>query len=109
VKRNGSIITTDNSEEIIDIVGRYNVTIGGKTYDTVCIMDIGKYNSGIISEQFLDKSGRTILWRRFNPDNWLVERYGGKTWSERFPNSERLVVNGVTCVHSYDCITDYIL
>ena len=35
-------------------------TIGGKSYDTVCVMDIETYNCGVISEQFLDKNGKTI-------------------------------------------------
>ncbi len=65
----------------MDIVGRYTVTIGGKSYDTVCVMDIETYNCGVVSEQFLDKNGKTILWRRFNRDDWAIEYYQ-KKWSE---------------------------
>lgn len=108
IKRVGTTVTSANKDFLLDIVGRYTVTIGGKSYDTVCVMDIENYNSGVVSEQFLDKRGRTILWRRFNRDDWAIDRYK-ITWSEQLPENDRLTVNGTTYVHWYDCITDYIL
>ena len=51
---------------------------------------------------------RTVLWRRFNRDDWAVSRYG-KIWSEQLPDNARLNVNGEVYVHWYDCITDYIV
>lgn len=108
IKRMGTIVTSADKEFLLDIVGRYTVTINGKSYDTVCVMDIETYNCGVVSEQFLDKNGKTILWRRFNRDDWAIDRYK-KKWSEQLPKNERLIVNGTTYVHWYDCITDYIL
>ena len=108
ITRVGNTISSVNKDFLLDIVGRYTVTIGGKRYDTVCVMDIETYNSGVVSEQFLDKNGKTILWRRFNRDDWAFERYG-KKWSEQLPENDRLIVNGETYVQWYDCITDYIL
>jgi len=108
IMREGSTITSAKKGFLLDIVGRYTVTICGKTYDTVCVMDVETYNSGVVSEQFLDRSGKTILWRRFNRDDWAIDRYQ-KKWSEQLPNNERLTVNGEKFVHWYDCITDYIL
>ena len=58
---------------------------------------------GMISEQYLSREGRTVLWRRFNRDDWRSDRYGG-TWSERLPDNERLMVNGEVYVHWYDCL-----
>jgi len=108
VRRDGNDITTAKGEKfLLDVVGRYDVAIGGKTYDTVCVIDVNCYNDGVVSEQFLDQNGRTVLWRRFNRDDWHAERYGGR-WSERLPDSERLTVDGETYVHWYDCVTDYI-
>lgn len=108
ILRQGSSITTAGKEFLLDVVGRCAVTIGGRTYDTVCVMDVETYNSGVVSEQFLDKNGRTILWRRFNRNDWAADQYGG-LWTELLPDNERLSVNGVTYVHWYDCVTDYIL
>lgn len=107
--RDGSTVTGTTEKEEVDVVGRYRVTIGGKTYDTVCVMDIGCFNDAVASEQFVDQNGRTVLWRRFNRDDWAIDRFGGKLWSEKLPDNEKLFINGETYVHWYDCISDYIL
>lgn len=70
-------------------------------------MDIGHFYNRIAVEQYLDKNGRTILWRRFNKNDWASKRYG-KQWTEMLPDNERLIINGETYVHWYDCVTDYI-
>ena len=103
ILRNGSVITTEGEDAFIDVVGRCTLTLDGKTYDTVCVMDFGMYYEGMISEQFLDRNGRTVLWRRFNRNDWAIDRYG-KKWSELLPENERLTVNGQTYVHWYDCL-----
>lgn len=108
IQRVGSSVTSVNKGFLLDIVGRYTVTICGKSYDTVCVMVIETYNSGVVSEQFLDKNGKTILWRRYNRDDWAIDHYK-KTWSEKLPENDRLTINGTLYVHWYDCITDYIL
>ena len=108
IRRVGNVVTCANKAFLLDIVGRYTVTIGGKRYDTVCVMDIEADRCGVISEQFLDEDGKTILWRRYNRDDWAIDHYK-KTWSEQLPENDRLTVNGTTYVHWYDCITDYIL
>lgn len=108
ILRHGDEVTSCKKDFLLDIVGRCTVTIGGKSYDTVCIMDIETYNPGVVSEQFLDKSGRTVLWRRFNRNDWALQRYG-KPWTEQLPENQRITVNGETYVHWYDCITDHIL
>ena len=108
IQRSGNSVTSSSKDFLLDIVGRYAVTINGKTYDTVCVMDIETYNCGVVSEQFLDQNGRTILWRRFNRDDWAIDHYK-KRWSEQLPDNDRITVNGITYVQWYDCITDYIL
>lgn len=107
--RDGNAISAPKAGEILDVVGCYSVTINGKQYDTVCVMDVELYNEAVVSEQYLDKNGRTILWRRFNRDDWAIDQFGGKRWSEKLPDNERITINGETYVHWYDCISDYIL
>ncbi len=105
----GPVITAARSGWPLDVVGRYTVTINGKSYDTVCLWDIECYaQDGTASQQFLDQSGRTILWRRFNRDDWAQADFK-KPWTELLPENERVTINGRTYVHWYDCITDYIL
>ncbi|MBQ8780128.1 MAG: RNA polymerase sigma factor [Oscillospiraceae bacterium] len=106
--RNGGEITAADKPFLLDIAGRYEVKIGGKSYDTICVIDIETYSGGVVSEQYLDRNGRTILWRRFNHNDWAKERYN-KSWTELLPENERITVNGEVYVHWYDCITDYIL
>ena len=108
ITRSGSSVTCSDKPFLLDIVGRYRVDIAGKSFDTVCVMDIETYNAGVVSEQYIDRNGRTVLWRRFNRDDWAIERYG-KRWSELLPDNERLLINGDTYVEWYDCITDYVL
>lgn len=108
IRRDGSAIHVAENAYPLDIVGRYHITLGEKQYDTVCVMDLTSADSGVITEQFLDREGRTILWRRFNRDDWAAERYH-KRWSELLPENEKLTIDGKTYVHWYDCITDYIL
>ncbi len=107
ILRDGSAIRTADKAFLLDVVGRYTVTIGGKAWDTICVMDVETY-SDTVSEQYIDQQGRTVLWRRFNFDDWKLERYG-RRWTEMLPDSETITVNGRTCVHWYDCITSYIL
>lgn len=108
--RNGDVVTggEDANQSFLDVVGRYEVTIGGKTYDTICLMDVEAFNDAVATEQYLDKNGRTVLWRRFNHNDWAQHRYG-KRWTEMLPDNQRLTINGRTYVHWYDCISDYIL
>ena len=108
LRREGNCITGTIPREVVDVVGRYRVTIGGKAYDTVCVMDIECFNDAVASEQYVDQNGRTVLWRRFNRDDWAMDRFG-KKWSQQLPENERITINGVSYVHWYDCITDYIL
>lgn len=105
---NGCLFTQAEGD-VSDIVGRFTVTMADKSWDTVRLVDL-EINDGdyMLCEYYLDHSGRTVLWRRFNRDDWALDRYGQR-WSEKLPNNERLTLNGDTYVHWYDCITDYVL
>ena len=107
IQKSANVLTYKEQPYVMDIIGRYKVTINGNVYDTVCLIDINAYNNGVLSEQFIDKNGRTILWRRFNKNDWHFSRYQ-KLWTDMLPDNERYNVNGETYVHWYDCITDYI-
>ena len=108
IVRDGSKLTSAESSGLLDVIGRYTVRINGKTYDTICVVDIECYNGGMLSEQYIDQKGRTVLWRRFNRNDWHIDYYK-KPWSEQLPHNEQVTFNGVSYVHWYDCITDYIL
>jgi RNA polymerase sigma factor (sigma-70 family) len=107
ITRRGRDITCPAEKFVFDVIDRCIVTINGRDYDTIRLMDIECYNSGMASEQYIGRDGRTVLWRRFNRDNWHFSFYKQK-WSEKLPDNERLTINGETYVHWYDCITDHI-
>ena len=110
IKREGNVVTTQDNKETMDVVGRYDVTINGRTYDTVCLMDVCTYDEFTVSEQYIDRNGRTVLWRRFNKKNqrWMFDGFESVD-DEKLGNNEKLIVNGEECLHWYDCITDYVL
>ena len=80
--------------------------MNGKEFDTICLVE--HFDNGVLTETYIDKNGKTVLWRRFNKNDWANNRYG-KLWTEILPDNEKLIVNGEIYVHWYDCITDYVL
>lgn len=107
IVRDNGVITAKDKKFLLDVVGRYEVEINGKCFDTVCVIDCYTYVEGAMTEQYIDKNGKTVLWRRFNRGDWAFDRYK-KKWTEILPDNETLTVNGITYVHWYDCLTDYI-
>ena len=79
--------------------------MNGKEFDTICLVE--HFDNGVLTETYIDKNGKTVLWRRFNKNDWANNRYGN-LWTEMFPDNEKLIVNGEIYVHWYDCVTDYI-
>jgi len=102
---NGDGTITVSKEECADIIGRYEVKIGSRYFDTVAILEI---REGIMTILYVDQNGRTVLFRRYNRLNWQIDRYKA-LWTEKLPNSEILTVNNDKYVHWYDCISDYVL
>lgn len=107
LRRKGNEVVAAGNQTM-DVVGRYTVRLGEKEVDTICLMDVECFDEAIVSEQYVDRNGRTVLWRRFNRDDWALHRYH-RRWTEMLPDNERLTVNGETYVHWYDCLTDYVL
>ena len=107
ITREGNALTAQ-AIPAMDVVGRYAVTINGKRHDTICLVDLEAYDTGVCAEQFIGQNGRTVLWRRFNHNGWHSERYG-MPWTEKLPENERLTVNGEIYVYWYDCITEYVM
>lgn len=99
--------TVLEKKHCLDVVGRCSVEIGKKLCQTVFAVEY--FPDGALTEQYIGKNGRTVLWRRFNRDDWKWKSNDYKKWSEVLPENERLTVDGETYVHWYDCVADYIL
>jgi hypothetical protein len=63
-------ITADNP----NVKGVYEVTVGSKTYMTIKLID--RNTEGVYLESYIDKNGRTVLWRRYNWNHWKVDNIG---------------------------------
>jgi len=44
----------------------------------------------------------------FLRDDWAFHFFKER-WTERLPKNQRLLIDGETYVHWYDCVTDYVL
>ncbi|MDD4772509.1 MAG: sigma-70 family RNA polymerase sigma factor [Eubacteriales bacterium] len=107
IECNAGGYSVPDKKHCFDVVGSYSVTMGDRLYQTILASEY--YPNGAFTEQYIDKNGRTVLWRRFNRDDRRWKYNEGKKWSEILPDNEHIAVSGEIYVHWYDCITDYIL
>ena len=87
--------------------GIFRVKVGDRSFACLRALDVGGELSeeGMLVEAFLDRKGRSVLFRRYNGRKWKTEE-GKPDWTEKLPDDSRIVVDGVTFVHWYDCLTD---
>lgn len=91
--------------------GFYSVRIGENEFTCLRVLELTTAPSpseeGILVEAYLTAEGRTVLFRRYNGRRWRVGRGEpyDKPWDEQLPRAARLVINDVTFVHWYDCLT----
>jgi len=108
------MIINFTGDSCTDIIGRFDVRIGSTIYDTVALFEISldeknEYD-GTVVIHYLDKNGRTVLFRRFNRNDWGSEKFRGNClWTDKLADSEAIIINGKKYVHWYDCLSDYVL
>lgn len=103
----GELSTNDVNIHNSDIVGRYTVEIGTKKYDTIRQVYFNSHYE--LVENYIDDKGRVVLFRRFNKYDWRFKKGYDELWTDMFPKSDRLVLNGDIYVHWYNCIPSYVL
>ena len=96
--------------------GVFRVSVGLRRFTCLRVIDVrtrarskADLEREILSECYYTRSGQLILFRRYNGRHWATggkSTYAGPPWDERFPDNIRLVINGATFVHWYDCLTD---
>lgn len=88
-------------------VGFYDVTIGERTFPCLRVLetDWSAGKEGILVEAFLSQEGRTVLFRRYNGEMWRP----ASNWLNTAKDNQRIILDGVTYVHWYDCISTYAL
>lgn len=90
-----------------DIVGRYTVNIGNKQYDTIRQIYFNTHDE--LVENYISDKGLVVLFRRFNKYNWRYKKGYDELWTDKLPDSDRLILNGDIYVHWYNCLPEYVL
>ena len=99
--------------------GMFRVRVGRRTATCLRVIDLDTLTTSIehleqqvMSECFYTRTGRLMLFRRYNGRIWKVHRKAppgraGQTWDQRLPDNQRLTIDGAMFVHWYDCLTDF--
>ncbi|MBR6776480.1 MAG: hypothetical protein IKM27_01900 [Clostridia bacterium] len=111
IKENGKIhklgdsITFAEDGATSDAVGKYTVEMNGKEYDTVLVVNVSSLDQGILTEEYLDAQGNSVLYRRF--ERGTNRRVPNEPcFKEYLPDSERVFVNGEEFVLWTDTINE---
>ena len=86
--------------------GMFSVRIGNRSFTCLRVIDVDANpdEEQTLVEAYLTESGRTVLFRRYNGRRWKLGEKR-RPWDEQLPDHQQLVVDGVTFVHWYDCLT----
>lgn len=86
--------------------GMFSVRIGERRFTCLRVIDVDREpnEEQTLVEAYLAKSGRTVLFRRYNGRLW-GQKQGRRPWDEELPDHQRRVIDGVIFVHWYDCLT----
>ena len=94
--------------------GVFDVHIGERCFTCMRVFDLEKEagERDVMVEAYVTRTGRTVLFRRYNGNRWAKRDapphgWGEEmTWEEDLPHNHRMVIGGVTYVHYYDSLTD---
>ena len=101
----GNNITFTESGVCSDAVGGYTIALNGKEYDTVLVINVSCLDQGILTEDYIDLHGNSVLYRRF--ERGTNSRVSGEPcFKEYLPDSERVFVNGEEFVLWTDTINE---
>lgn len=92
--------------------GLYTVTVGAQSFECLRVLDPGHEASekGILVEAFLTRHGRTVVFRRYNGRLWGTGPDSTRPpWDQQLPTNQQIIIDGVTYVHWYDCLTHFAL
>lgn len=85
--------------------GEYTLTVGSRSRNVWRILSMDQGDTDSVYEQFLDREGRTLLWRRYVRNDWS-QGEDQRLWDERKPDNASIHVNDERYIHWYDCVTD---
>ncbi len=112
LKKGGHRLRKPKGPLVNDMLGAgvYRVRIGDRAFTCLRVigLDFPPTERSVLFMSYVTRRGLTVLGRRYNgrlwghnPD-WPYVKQG--PWDEHFPDHDRIVINGVTYVHWYDCL-----
>lgn len=86
--------------------GVYAVRVGSRTFNCTRVVEMEKEATelDVVIVAYVDDGGRTVLFRRYDGDR-RIPRDGSPPRRNLLPDADRLVIDGMTFVHSYDYLT----
>ena len=86
--------------------GAFAVHLGDRTFTCTRVVEMEKEATemDVVVLAFVGENGRTVLFRRYDGDGRVPPEASGPR-AELLPEADRLVIDGMTFVHSYDCLT----
>ena len=100
---------------VVFMDGVFAVRIGNRTINCTRVVEMEKEATGsawsgqgteldVVIVAYVDDGGRTVLFRRYDGDR-RIPHDGSPPRRDLLPDADRLVIDGMTFVHSYDYLT----
>jgi hypothetical protein len=102
----------DDASRSVFAAGVFRLSIGENRFTCLRVLcvDVPLAEDGVVYVAYVSRQGRAVLGRRYNGRQWGRKpgwpHMEKPPWDEQFPEHDRMVVNGVTYVHWYDCLSD---
>lgn len=101
----GSLIDTDRKRSIGS--GYYKIDMNHRSFECLRVIE-PNYDGKILVEAYITREGETVLFRRYNEKSWSVGsgQIYTEPWDVMYPQNNIIMLDGLTYVHWYDCLTD---
>ena len=93
------------SDGLLNGVGVFEVAVGNRRFECLRVINRWQDSPRVLAENYIDREGHSVLFRRYNHPVWKLEKYKQR-WDEKFPEAQKLIINGEVYVHWYDCLSD---
>jgi len=90
--------------------GVHRVRIGDRTFTCLRVMQVHPDMPDVLDVGFITRQGRTVLHRRYEENHCLpgqANMRGCDTWTEAYPDNDRIVLDGRTFVVWYEVIATF--
>ena len=85
--------------------GCYRVQVGDRAFTCLRVMQVHPDMPDVLDVGFITRQGRTVLHRRYEENHCLpgqADLRGYDTWTEAYPDNDRIVLDGRTFVVWYE-------